>query len=106
MNIVLEEKIKSIFDVNSGNFTRLEISIECPLNSGIRVTGEWIGSEGNAFVQFGGVKDFFLYVKEYRKNNPDHLFNRISIIADNSHIVDVAFSFDEVLHEQTMKNIQ
>ena len=106
MSNILERKIKSIFSNNPENFTRLEISIECPLESGVKVTGEWIGNGKNAYPQLDNAWDFLLYVKEYRKNNPDHLFNRVSIIANDSQIVDIAFSFDEVLQQQTMENIK
>ena len=106
MNDILERKILSIFDKNPNNFSRLEISIECPLDSGVSVTGAWIGVGGNVQPQFDGVRDFFLYIKEYRKSNPDHLFNRVSIVASDSRIIDVSFFFDEKLQKETMENIQ
>lgn len=106
MNSIIEKKISSVFDTKPSNFSRLEISIECPLDSGVRATGKWVGNESSIHAQFGGVKDFFLYITEYRKNNPNHLFNRILITAENSKIIDISFSFDEILHAKTMENIQ
>ena len=107
MNNILERKISAIFDKNPGNFTRLEISIECPLDSGVSVTGKWIGSAGNAYAQFGGAKDFFLYIEEYRKNNPNYVFNRVSMIANSdSRTMDVNFLFDEELQKRTEENMR
>jgi len=106
MSNILESKIKTIFENNPDHSGQLEISIECPLDSSISVIGKWIGGDGDNQPQFDGVKDFFVYINEYRKNNPDHLFNRVSIIADVSHIVDIGFSFDEALYKRTIENIQ
>jgi hypothetical protein len=67
---------------------------------------ELIGSVGRIQPQFDDVRDFFLYIEEYRKDNPDHLFNRVTIVATDSQIIDIAFIFDESLQKQTMENIK
>lgn len=106
MNKTLETKIDSIFNTNSGNYSRLEISIECPLDSGLKATGRLIGEDCETFPRLGSIKDFFIYVSEYRNEHPEHQFNRMSIVASNSKDIDVMFSFDEDLQRQTMENIQ
>ena len=106
MNEALVKKVKSIFDANNGDYLRLIISIECPLDSGLKATGLLTGDDGEIYVPLGSVKDFFLFVGEYRKENPEHQFNRVSIVATILGVIDVDFSFDEELHKQTMENIE
>lgn len=106
MKKILENKINSIFNTNSGNCSRLEISIECPLDTGLKATGVLIGRDGESYLQLGSVKDFYLYVSEYRKENPEHQFNRLSIIASSLSDIKLEFSFDEDLQQQTMENIK
>lgn len=106
MSNLLDAKIKSIFETNPGSFSRIEISVECPLDSGLMVTSVGVGEDGSIPLQFGGVKDFFLFVQSYRKNNPMEKFNRVSIVAEKSRIVDIAFLFDEELQKITMEDIR
>jgi len=106
MNNILERKIETIFNKNPGNSTQMKISIECPLDSGVSVTEKLIGDEECGQIQIDSARDFFLFIKEYRKNNPDHLFNKISIFTKNSQILDIVFLYDEILQKQTMENIQ
>ena len=106
MRDILERKLSSIFNNIEGDCFRLELSIECPLDSGLKATGVLFGGEGETYPNLGSVKDFFLYVSEYRKENPEHSFNRIKIVASSSKEFDVMFSFDEDLHRRTMENIQ
>ena len=106
MNDILERKIKTIIDNNPGNSTQMEISVECPLDSGVSVIVKWIEDEEGDQAQIDGVRDFFLYIKEYRENNPDHLFNKISIFTNNAQIIDICYFYDELLQKQTIENIK
>jgi len=105
MSKILETKVKNLYDGKPIGFSKLKITIECPLDLGVSVTGEWIGVNGNVYLRMDDAWDFLMYVNEYRVNNPGHQFNRIAIFAEDSQVTDIHFSFDDFLQNQTMENI-
>lgn len=106
MTALLENIIKHINELNNYQLSRLEIKIDCPLDSGVTVTAVGIREDRKIEPQLGGVKDFFHFVQEYRSEHPTERFNRIVLIAENGIINKVSFSFDDELHKETMDNVR
>ena len=103
VNNEIKEKFSVIFNKSINEYSQLEISIECPLNDGVGVTFKCIDKDKRIPVKpVYMAKDNYYFIKEYQKNNPNHQFNHILIMAENSQIVDIKFSFDEILHQRTL----
>ena len=106
MNSILTKKIEFIYSKKPDKFANLEILIECPLDFSVSVTGEWSNGDEKAYLQMDDAWEFLKYVDECRTNEPDRLFNRITICVQNGQITDMLFVFDENLQKQTMEDLK
>lgn len=107
MKNFLDEKISAIVKNITTPFDCVNIRIECPLDTGIKV--ECKGQRGKEVfspVIPGGIRIFFQFVEKVRHSTDIDLFNivDIKVSADGSYQYDV--SFDKEIQNRAEENIR
>ena len=107
MKHFLDEKITAIVKNETKQFDSINIRIECPFETGVKV--ECRGKRGvDEFFSSipGGVRVFFQFVETVRNNKDVNRFNvvDIKIKADGKYTTD--FSFDDQVQKNAEENVR
>lgn len=95
---IIHEKIKEIIVSEKRTFERIEIRIECPLDSGIGMKAKGICGNERFDIRVEGLRPFFKFV-EARKRDSSEKFNVMEISVLPNGEFTVATSFDGELQK-------
>lgn len=107
MKHFLDEKISSIVKNETKQFDSMNIRIECPFETGVKV--ECHGQRGaDVFSPAipGGVRTFFKFVEMVRKNNAADRFNVVDIKIKSDGRYTTNFSFDDEVQRNAEENVR
>ena len=104
MNTHLDKKIKELLE-SIDSFSKLEIRLECPLNSGIKVTISGVKNNEVFFPKIpNGIKAFFQFVNEAKQQREKFNVVLIDINADRTY--KTTFLYDEELQKTADENVK
>lgn len=87
-------------------FDTLEVRVECPLNSGVRVISQAVHQGKTVSVAVpGGVKPFYLFAEKEKKARSE-LFNVIIFSISSNGDYEVRFSYDDDLQKRVEQEVK
>lgn len=107
MNNAIDEKLKEIFKAAVRPFEELNVRVECPLDSGVKVVS-WSVQDGKRTSQSipGGVRSFFLYVRAQHSEHPKKKFNVVEFKTGEDGKWTPSFLYDEEVQKEAEENVK
>ena len=100
----IRKEIEEIASSLKGEFEKIEIFIECPLDTGVSVKTSAVCSEGNVALSIARVRPFFKFTEELRSSGCER-FNRVKITVFPDLRITEDREFDRNLQDQAERDV-
>ena len=100
----IRKEIEEIASSLKGEFRKIELFIECPLDTGVSVKTNAVCLEGNVALSIARVRPFFKFVEELRASSFEK-FNRVKITVYPDLRITEEREFDRNLQEQAERDV-